>query len=221
MSRKQVSLEEKEQRRIQKNLKISESLKARAHPNVKKICQHCGKEFEAVWMKRNSRKYCSKDCSYKSMATNENFRKKLSEARIKAIENGTINGYGIHCTYDFNGTPIRCDSKLEYFALMNLRKQYDVLSIERNTKIKVKYQNCQGRTSTFIPDFIVKTVDSSFLVEVKSSNLAPFLGKRWQHYIENARIKRRVLDVVAEENGLLPLWITNSTYKGYNVFKLN
>jgi len=136
------------------------------------------------------------------------------------MENGIINGYGIHCTYDFNGTSIRCDSKLEYFALLNLCKQYEVISIERNTKIKTKYQNCQGTVSTFIPDFVVRTSDFSYLLEVKSSNLAPFLGKRWQRYIENARIKRRVLDIVAEENGLLPMWITNSTYKGYNVFKL-
>jgi hypothetical protein len=207
------------EKRKEINEKVSKKLSSYKHANIKLTCKNCETEFEVDWAKRK-RQFCSKKCTYEYMPKNEQFRNKMSKIRVDAMERGIVNGYGIHCIYGFNGKSIRCDSKLEYFVLMNLCKQYEVISIDRNTKIKTKYLNCQNQVSTFIPDFVVKTTDLEFLVEVKSSNLAPFLGKRWQHYIENARIKRQVLDIVAEQNGLIPLWLTNSTYPGYNVFKL-
>lgn len=213
------------EKRKERNEKISKSLKGKTSKYKKEFtCKQCNEKFERLVNENNEGrvKFCSKSCANKYNSTNltDSTRKKLANARIKSMEAGNINGYGIHCSYPFKEEFIRCDSKLEYFALKSFCERNDVSSIRRFSGEAILYTNCEGNVAKYIPDFEIEANGKIYIVEVKSSNTAPFLGEKWKNYQENAKVKKTVLEHYASENDYVALWITNKTYPGYCRFKL-
>lgn len=177
------------EKRQEINEKIKETFKTKN--TTSNLCIICGNDF-IVKFHRRKRKTCSKECAQKAVFTDES-RRKISEARIKSIENGNV-GYGIKC--EFNG--IRCDSALEYAFI----KWY--LLNNQNASIKRFAGSISKFGITYIPDFII---DDKILVEVKYQNT--FIGKsladKWKTYIETQEKKKEIL----KESGFEYIWFTD------------
>ena len=180
------------------NEKVKEKFKTKNL--VTKVCVICGNDFISKFAKRNNRKTCGKECSKKlesssSIRLSDESRRKISEARIKSIENGNV-GYGIKCFYD----DIRCDSALEYTFI----KWY--LSNNPSSKIKRFNGSITKLGITYIPDFII---DDKILVEVKYQNtfIGNALSEKWKTYIETQEKKKEIL----ENSGYDYIWFTDAT----------
>lgn len=181
--------------RLEKNKKIKESLLLSHPPQyIKKICSHCGIDFQKTISKRNQ-KFCSKQCSSQSTNGNSETQQKIREARLRAIENGNI-GFGIRCSFD----GIRCDSVLEYAFIKWHKERHP------NAKITRYAGKIESHGIVFIPDFLI---DDKIIVEVKYRKEAINyrLGSKWSNYIELQEKKKEILYSLNPKN----IWFTDET----------
>ena len=208
-------------KRIQINLKVSQKVSGiDSHTGQKariatKICPICEKEFTTKWNKRY-KIYCTTNCQQKYNRTEE-YKKQMSEMMINRIIEGKHTNFGksIKCDFIFNENVIKCDSKLEYSALLFFSQNYNVINIER-CSFYIPYIDYKGNLRNFIPDFIIKTDTDIYVVECKHNKTGTTLNEKWNNYIENSKIKKRVLEEYCYEHNFKNFWYTNTTSKLYS-----
>ena len=200
------------------NKSVSKKLLGSGHGDVEKICPECKKIFKVKWYKRHI-KTCSRKCGVSlKFKTNSKLKEILSNARIKNIENGIVNGSGIKCEYKFKDKIIKCDSKLEYAGLDFFVNNYDVLDINRaNIKIDYKYNN---EIHVFLPDFKITTAEGIYIVECKSEKVTSYMQQKWKNYIETSKIKKEKLIEYCKSNNFLFFWFTQYTSNNYASIKI-
>lgn len=207
------------------NLKVSQKVSGiDSHTGQKariaiKLCPICEKEFSTIWNKRHQT-YCSVDCQQNYNRTEE-YKKQMSEMMINRIIEGKHTNFGksIKCTFTFNDTDIKCDSKLEYSSLLFFSQTFNVKQIER-CSFYIEYTDYKGNQRNFIPDFIIHTDNETYVVECKHEKVGNNLSQKWYDYIENSKIKKQKLEQFCEQMDFIPFWYTNKTSKLYNNIKI-
>lgn len=192
---------------INDKIRITFSQKIKNKP-ILKICKTCGVIFESEFKRRKRKNYCSIKCRN----NNPDSKLKISEARIRSIEKGIINGAGIKMNFIFNDKIIKCESILEYSCLLFFCNKYNVKNIERN-RFKIPYI-IENQKKIYIPDFIIET-ENKFIVECKSSKLSSDLREKWRKYISDQEIKRKILKEFALKNNMIDFWYTETTASSF------
>jgi len=142
----------------------------------------------------------------KDRAKDPAWREAISKRRIASLQAGEESSQAIRCTYDFQGTPIRCDSKLEYVCLVWFEKNHTVSSIQRCPEV-ITYTDETGVSRRYLPDFYIETEEGPFLVECKMW-AHPRQNAFWRGYNESQGKKRVLLEKRARVLGATPLWFT-------------
>jgi hypothetical protein len=189
------------------NEKVSVALTKPKRKDIKKICPECASVFYITWKKRNQI-YCSVKCAHDS---NE-VKQKLSNARIKAIKNGVVNGNSIKMSYPFNSKMINCDSKVEY-ACLNYFEKLGASQMRRCTRV-IAYDD-DGLIRKFLPDFEIEVNGDIYIVEAKSHISVKSLDKKWRNYNKLSKLKMEVLKLYCTENGLKYFWFTKDLHRKY------
>lgn len=177
-----------------------------------KVCPICSSLFR-VTKRRLGKQTCSSRCGNKLSNSRPETREKLSVARTKAILEGKTNFKSIKCTYIFNDTPIRCDSKIEYACLNYFETVHKAVSMRRCSE-SIEFDD-NGQKRRFIPDFIIETSEDFFIVECKSFASVKSLNEKWRKYNELSIIKREVLNKFAAETHRKPFWFTKDLHSAY------
>ena len=164
---------------------------------------------------------CNQSIDHRGKYCNSCRTQVLSINRINAIINGKTNFKSIKCEYSFKNDNIKCDSKLEYACLDFFVKNFDVLSIERNSNI-LPYV-FEGKNKNYVPVFKIKTIDSIYIVECKGIVYSDSLNKKWHFYNESSVIKKNILEDFCTKNGFKSFWFTpdkhSSFYKNLKIKK--
>lgn len=203
-ARRCSSLKDRENR----NKKISDSLVGRFQiPRITRLCLGCGVEITVP--ETSEKAYCTTPCRNRSSDSREN----LSRHRVAAIQRGITNSAGIRCVYNFRGSPIRCDSKLEYSCLDFFEKNYEVLDIRRSEAVLL--YEYEGVSRRFLPDFDIETSAGKYIVEVKGTAPSQALNTKWLDYEGKSPFKKEALIRHAEENGLIPFWFVMSLHRKF------
>jgi len=189
------------------NEKVSKKL---TKEKIERICKICGKTFKPKKIS-SDRKYCG-TCTFKS----PEYRENASKIRIENILSGKVEKFGKSkkCIYEFKNTNIKCDSKLEYFGIEYAIEKYNPEKITR-CNFYIDYVDFLGEKRKFIPDFIIFTENSIIIMECKYDKLYYKLNEKWQNYIENSIIKKKVLEEYCKKQSYEILWFTNKTGKKY------
>ena len=196
------------EKRAEINKRVSETLRSQSRPLIEKVCPTCGRKFEVPYSKRGQ-KFCSKSCAAQDSNSRPEVLEKISKARISAIQKGKTNHRTIRCTFLFRGHEIRCDSKLEYACLDWFESNHDVLGIRRCEEPILYW--FEGMERRYLPDCIVETPETTFLVEVKDTSRMGSLNKKWWRYNEMQPPKKKALAEFAVVHGMTPLWFTSKT----------
>jgi hypothetical protein len=192
------------------NLKLREKL---SKPHQINVCAHCQKTFSTRQntQGRNQR-YCSNSCRQQSSTCNQvskEAREKLSLARIKKIQEGVVNSSGTKCQFSFQNEIIKCDSRLEYSCLLWFTLNYQCSSMKRNGLVIPYVFN--DHKKLFLPDFLITTDSSQYLVEVKSIISVQSVNEKWHFYNETSLLKEKALINFCEGKNLTPFWYTMKT----------
>lgn len=178
-----------------------------------RCCINCGKSYKANAASKTT--YCSRTCHTSSPA----WKHKLSEARLKAVQEGRVGSHAKKQLFTFEGKHIVCDSKLEYACLLWLTQQHRVTDIERCTEA-IPYE--MDGTHWYLPDFIVKTDHLTLIVEAKSTYLPSSMSVRAGWYVRSQEPKKKALLQFAESRGLEPFWFTLQEHRSfYNATRLH
>lgn len=179
------------------------------------VCEKCKKTFTSF---AESRIYCSKRCQASDKKWTDESRKKISDARIDAIENGGKTGIGIKSTFNFDGNQVQCDSKLEHFFLFNFTEKNSVQKLKR-CEAKIEYL-FNDHTHIFIPDFEIISDGKTYIVECKSTTMSNFMDSRWNSYTDRISPKMNALSSYCQDNGFEMIWFTEKTLPGYFKYKI-
>lgn len=184
--------------RTARNASTRLKLTGSGQPDIQKECPTCRKPFTCTYRKRRTR-FCSNFCAL----THPDRLLKQSEHGIKQAQQGGTASNAIRCTYPFQGTEVRCDSKLEYACLDWFERNHTVLAMVRCPAV-LEYE-LAGAIHRYTPDFEIETAESIYVVECKG-----WFGKqgRYQAAIER---KQEVLKEHAAQRGVQSLWLTPST----------
>jgi len=120
------------------------------------ICPVCGNEFDYYLNKPQI--YCSRECFYKGnkeFISNLNKNKQLSEAQLKALEKGRINGFG--------GYPTECNDG--HIVQSKFEAEFDNWLFEENIKHDIQVKVCNERAWTC--DFVlINSYGESLWIEI-------------------------------------------------------
>jgi predicted Zn finger-like uncharacterized protein len=193
------------------NKKVAETLASKT-VFFEKTCPVCSSLFR-VTKRKIGKQSCSVKCGRKLSNSRPEVREKLSIARTQAIIDGKTNFKSIRCTYIFNDSPIRCDSKIEYACLHYFETVHNAISMKRCNE-SIEFDD-NGQKRRFIPDFIIETVEDCFIVECKSFASVKSLNEKWRKYNELSILKREVLNKFAAETHRKPFWFTKDLHAAY------
>ncbi len=191
--------------------KVAKTLKSKT-VFIEKICPVCLTTFK-VTKRRIGKQSCSIKCRSKLSNSRPGVREKLSIARTQAIIDGKTNDKSIKCTYTFNDSQIRCDSKIEYACLHYFETVHNAISMKRCNE-SIEFDD-NGQKRRFIPDFIIETEKDCFIVECKSFVSVKSLNEKWRKYNELSILKRDILTKFATETHRKPFWFTKDLHAAY------
>ena len=155
-------------------------------------CVICGQDT-----KRHYIETCSETC----------YRTLHSNIRMKRIlEEGTSSTWTNKGIFEYKGTKIHCDSKLEKAALVLLIDEFGADSVERFENILNFYDD--GFARKWNPDFFVKKNGENYIVEVKM----PPRENSNSEYFSMIPLKKKALVEFCQRFGYKDMWLDFNQY---------
>lgn len=161
-------------------------------------CEVCGVIFQRSWNRRHQAT-CSRSCGTRRSMTEE-ARRNISERAIERIE---LKGswYGSKCEFNLVDSKISCDSILELTCLKWFMHN-KCISLMKRSEIWIPYNDLDGKTRHYNPDFEIVADGKTFIVEVLSKRQGR--NDVWNEYIASKQLKIPALQKFCEERGFIP-----------------
>ena len=176
------------------------------------VCNLCNEPFQISGKKKAKQKYCSRSCSAK--ATNNDPLRKAAAAermRIRNEKGEFFQSFGRRTTFKNEQFEIRCDSLIEWCALVDLfEKNLDQIKDVKRSSAKIPYTDNEGKKRIYTPDFEVLMKDgTSRVYECKSDQFGT--TDIWIRYHKESEIKKEALFQYCEIQGFKPVWFTQKS----------
>lgn len=151
------------------NKKVSLKLSGSGNTKIQKICLKCDIEFSVSFRKR-FQKYCSRKCGSKGWTNHS--KVDWSSVNKKSYQNGKKYVSG-GTTKWIRYKDIKVQGTYEYQACVILDKMKDENKIIYwgYSEVRIPYIGDDGKKHTYIVDFLVRTPDEEYLLEVKGREI--------------------------------------------------
>ena len=200
-------------RKLQVYTKVKNTLaitNASKYAAWEKICPVCNVKY-FHYKNKTCSLVCSRKLAHRTEIREEQSRK--TALRIMLDPSYAKRLKTIRCEFEFNGSMIRCDSKIEFACLDYVTKNFDIISLKRCDFI-IPFQ-FDDITRHYVPDFIFVTSNNTYVVEAKCEFVNQHLRTKWRYYYETIPYKRIALQKFCDEHSYTALYFNRSMHRKF------